>query len=597
MQSLRRPRSAAVCAVLLAGATWWSGCTDPDSGPFTAPSVNLQSGGPGQAPDIGVAIAAQRRHTPGLMRIAGVVGTAVGVDSGGRGVVRVFLARPGIPGIPAAVDGVPVRQTVSGLLMAFSDPTTRVRPAPIGFSVGHPAITAGTIGARVRNGAGQVFILSNNHVLANSNGGTPGDAALQPGPFDGGTSADQVGTLFAFRPIDFSTGGQNTMDAAIALTSVSEVSNSTPLDDGYGIPSRLLFNDANSDGQFDNIAAALNTQVQKFGRTTKLTHGTITGVNGTLSICYEVLFIFCIRSATFVDQLIIEPGNFSDGGDSGSLIVTDNSGLNPVGLLFAGSTTQTIANRIDLVLNYFSVTIDDGSGAPPTPLTDAAISSVSAPASVSQGATVNVSVTVQNSGNQPINSPFSITLQDVTGTTTIGTQNVAALAVGAVATLSFSWNTTGAALGGHTLTASHDLSDGNAANNQRSTTSSVNPPGGGGGSDIHLGNLDGIPSDDGTSWSAVVEITVHDASHAPINGATAVGSWSRNGLNANTCTSGDLGGNGTCIVLFPGLSKKSVKSVTFTVNSVTMAGRTYAASLNHDPDGSSNGTSVKVNRP
>jgi hypothetical protein len=94
-----------------------------------------------------------------------------------------------------------------------------------------------------------------------------------------------------------------------------------------------------------------------------------------------------------------------------------------------------------------------------------------------------------------------------------------------------------------------------------------------------------------------VEITVHDGSHATVDGATIVGTWSRNGLNANTCTSGDLGGIGTCIVLFPGLNRKSVKSVTFTVNSVTMAGRTYAATANHDPDGDSNGTSIKVNRP
>jgi hypothetical protein len=43
--------------------------------------------------------------------------------------------------------------------------------------------------------------------------------------------------------------------------------------------------------------------------------------------------------------------------------------------------------------------------------------------------------------------------------------------------------------------------------------------------------------------------------------------------------------------------KKSVKSVTFTVTSVTMAGRTYQQPQNHDPDGSSDGTGQKVNRP
>ncbi|PYP41294.1 MAG: hypothetical protein DMD43_06855 [Gemmatimonadetes bacterium] len=75
-----------------------------------------------------------------------------------------------------------------------------------------------------------------------------------------------------------------------------------------------------------------------------------------------------------------------------------------------------------------------------------------------------------------------------------------------------------------------------------------------------------------------------------------MGTWSRSGLNSDTCTSGDLGGNGTCIVLFPNL-KRSVKSVSFTVASVTMAGKTYVAASNHDPDGDSNGTTIKVSRP
>lgn len=595
MQSHRRHRSAAACAVILAGATLWSGCSDPDSGPFTAPTFSVQPGGQGAAPDVAAAIAAQRRHTPGLMRIAGVVGTAVGLNPGGQAVVRVFLARPGVAGIPAAVDGIPVVQSVSGMLMAFSNPTTKARPAPLGYSVGHPLITAGTIGARVINGSGQVFILSNNHVLANSNAASVGDLTLQPGPFDGGTSADQIGTLFAFRPIDFSLMGQNTIDAAMALTTTAEVGNATPADDGYGKPSHVLHNDANSDGQFDNIAGLLGTPVQKYGRTTGRTQGTITGINGSLTICYEVVFIFCAKSATFVDQFIIEPGEFSGGGDSGSLIVTDNLGLNPVGLLFAGSSAQTIANRIDLVLNYFGVAVDDGEGPPPTPLTDLGVGGVSLPATVSEGATVEVTVTVQNTGNQAISTPFTVTLQDQTDATTIGTQNVAGLAVGASTTLSFSWNTTGASLGGHTLAASHDLADDNATNNQRSATTTVNQPGESG--TMHIGDLDGIASNDGTTWSAIVEITVHDANHAPLNGATVVGSWSRSGLNANTCTTGELGGNGTCIVLFPALGIKKVKWVAFTVTSVTLAGRTYAATGNHDPDGDSNGSSIRVTRP
>src|SRR3989441_7323249 len=128
--------------------------------------------------------------------------------------------------------------------------------------------------------------------------------------------------------------------------------------------------------------------VQKYGRTTKLTHGQITGINATVDVCYEVFIIFCVKSARFVDQLVIEPGSFSGGGDSGSLIVTDDQNKNPVGLLFAGSSTQTIANRIDLVLNNFGVHVDGGAPPPPpAPVTDVAVTSVTAPAAVTQGVT------------------------------------------------------------------------------------------------------------------------------------------------------------------------------------------------------------------
>ena len=109
-----------------------------------------------------------------------------------------------------------------------------------------------------------------------------------------------------------------------------------------------------------------------------------------------------------------------------------------------------------------------------------------------------------------------------------------------------------------------------------------------------VGDLDGITSNDGRTWSAIVEVTVHDANHNPINGATVTGVWNTSGLNSTVCTTGELGGSGTCIFLFPSLRKKSVS---FTVTSVTMPGQSYQAASNHDPDGSSNGTTITVIRP
>ncbi len=590
MTRLRVSRRATVLTLIALGASFWTGCSDrsPDAltGPLAQRPLDLDRG-----QDIHTVVAVHKRRSAELLRIPGVVGTAVGLLPNGKLGLKVLLARHDVTGLPSVLDGIPVAAQVTGMIVAFSDPTKRQRPAPLGFSVGHPAITAGSIGARVVDGSGNVYVLSNNHVLANSNDATIGDAALQPGPYDGGTApADQIGTLAAFNTIDFS-GGANTIDAAIARSSTTNLDNATPADEGYGAPNAAIFGDANGDGVFDDETALLGLNVQKYGRTTKLTHGQITGINATVTVCYEVFFGFCIKSARFVDQLVIEPGTFSGGGDSGSLIVTDDGSKNPVALLFAGSSAQTIANRIDLVLNRFAVHVDGGTSPPPAPVTDVAITSVTAPAFVTKGSAINVVVTIRNVGNQPVGS-FDVTLQDATDNVPIGTQNVAGLVAGASTTRTFSWNTTASSTGSHTLTASHNLPDDNGLNNQATTAVTVNDAS----NVIHIGDLDGAASSNGSNWSVTVEITVHDANHNPLNGATVVGHWSQLGLNSNTCTTGDMGGNGTCIVLFPSL-KRGVTFVNFTVVSVTLPGRTYDRTLNHDVDGSSNGTTVRVNRP
>ena len=56
---------------------------------------------------------------------------------------------------------------------------------------------------------------------------------------------------------------------------------------------------------------------------------------------------------TYTDQVVVNGSGFSAGGDSGSLIVTSTA-AQPVALLFAGSSTQTIGNRIDQVLSALS---------------------------------------------------------------------------------------------------------------------------------------------------------------------------------------------------------------------------------------------------
>jgi len=316
----------------------------------------------------------QERHTNDLIAMDGVEGTAIGFNENDRLAVKVFTARPGVGGIPKSLDGVPVQVVVSGKFYALPmpdtppgleqkedevDPTIRFdRPVPIGVSTGNEGeCSAGTIGCRVTDGT-DVYALSNNHVYALENVALVGSNVLQPGRYDTYCETnedDVIGTLFDFEPIVFYDTENppdpiptNEIDAAIAEIIIDEttgprVDKATP-DDGYGTPSSTIFG-----------GDLLDLEVQKYGRTTGLTKGTITEVNFIGNIGYSS------GTARFVGQIVIiaPKGRFSRRGDSGSLIVTDDEYRNPVGLLFAGGGRWTIANPIDAVLEAFEVTIDD----------------------------------------------------------------------------------------------------------------------------------------------------------------------------------------------------------------------------------------------
>ncbi len=307
------------------------------------------------------ALVAQAQVTSEWIDLDGVVGTAVGLDASGRPVVKVYLTEIGIAAIPAMVDGVDIQVEVTGRIRAGDwgsasraesasvDPKGSFpRPVPIGVSSGHPGVTAGTIGARATDGR-NVFALSNNHVFANGNQASPGDNLLQPGVIDGGRDPDDVvGTLSDFEPIRYCAVfvcSPNYIDAAIALTTPGDLGTETP-EGGYGTP------------RSRTVAASLGMKVQKYGRTTGHTEGTVTGINAVIDVGYPA------GNARFVDQIVVSDGTFSTGGDSGSLIVTNGVLLGdrrPVALLFAGSSTNTIANPIDVVLDRFDIRID-GSG-------------------------------------------------------------------------------------------------------------------------------------------------------------------------------------------------------------------------------------------
>lgn len=222
----------------------------------------------------------------------------------------------------------------------------RQRPLLIGCSVGHHAITAGTLGAfaRKRTGDDRFLMLSNNHVLANEDLGQIGDAILQQGRIDGGTQPDDiVATLLDW--VQFQTTG-NLVDAAVAL-----------LDQNIGYDLSTL----TGDGRLNGVRAAPiqpGDRVLKVGRTTELTEGIVTAIE-----LDDVVVRYDQGLLSFDNQIEIEgagPNSFSEGGDSGSIIV-DREGM-ACALLFAGGDTGgsngkglTYANEIGNVLDALDI--------------------------------------------------------------------------------------------------------------------------------------------------------------------------------------------------------------------------------------------------
>jgi len=239
------------------------------------------------------------------------------------------------------------------------DRTKRFRPAPGGVSIGNVLVTAGTLGCLVYK-KGQPFILSNNHVLAAVNKAEIGSPIVQPGVADGGTvENDELGKLYEFIPISLSEvsgcsfanaitsimncfarlfgrktrlkayipGKPNTVDCAIASPNQEE-----------DVLDRILEDESTLIKIEGEAEPEVGLAVKKNGRTTGTTRAVIAQVDAAVNVGMGEG-----RMALFADQFIVEKEGMCAGGDSGSLVLTENN--KAVGLLFAGSDQTMVANR------------------------------------------------------------------------------------------------------------------------------------------------------------------------------------------------------------------------------------------------------------
>jgi hypothetical protein len=208
-------------------------------------------------------------------------------------------------------------------------------PLRIGGSIAHSKVSAGTLGCFVRHsGSGKVGVLSNNHVLANVNAGTVGDAIWQPSKKDGGSAESKVASLEAFVAME-PGDGPNFHDCAWAsLDPDARQGNRRDLFDSAGVHIGAL-----STGQPSE--AWPGAGVVKVGRTTGYTQGVVDAVNvNNLTIRYKGNRLMRFDGQVQIESMSKTP--FARPGDSGSLIL--NTGFEPVGLLFSGSASGGFEN-------------------------------------------------------------------------------------------------------------------------------------------------------------------------------------------------------------------------------------------------------------
>lgn len=259
----------------------------------------------------------------------------------------------------------------------------RLRPCPPGFSIGHRQVTAGTLGCYVRRN-GTYYVLSNNHVLANSNEASPGDLVYQPGVLDGGSNTSNIfGNVREWVTINFPGSSRPPKKSTAIKAWKAWMWPANQLARAVGCTNRLTLRDTSRAIQQPDpnlVDAAISEvteewvdpvihrigaptgirdpqpgeRVRKTGRTTEYTEGIVTGLGAVVGVSYGT----GKGTAQFVDQIVIEQedgGEFSAGGDSGSAIVGSDGMV--VGLLFAGGSGRTIACKITEVVRLLGIQV------------------------------------------------------------------------------------------------------------------------------------------------------------------------------------------------------------------------------------------------
>lgn len=379
------------------------------------------------------AFQAQALHQDTLLDKQNVVGVAVGYknatgeNTGDVAVVVLVEQKKPLAAltaqdvIPKELEGMKTDVVEVGYLRAQQTARDRYRPViPAGVTIGHYKVTAGTLGAVVKDRTtGATLLLSNNHVLANSNDSLIGDDILQPAAMDGGhLPADVVAKLERFvklrytdetstpppvvtppptpppttpptNPPTTNTGCDivslvvTVANALAALLGSSQRVTTTTLAAGsqtaggiavpapvtgtaLAVPENRLdaalarpLDASMFSSNIQTIGVVSGTKEPVLGMRVRKFGRTTEYTEGNITLINATVNIAYNTAAGAKTARFVGQTiteAMSQGGDSGSLIV-DATENKAVGLLFAGSTLATIFTPITVVLSELNIVI------------------------------------------------------------------------------------------------------------------------------------------------------------------------------------------------------------------------------------------------
>ena len=226
----------------------------------------------------------------------------------------------------------------------------------------------GTIGSLV-TANGTQYILSNNHVLANEDAGSDGQAIIQPSLIDTpspcvSAGANTVAHLSQFIELEQPSGCTSNCtppaDAAIAqVVSGAVDTNGTIIQLGSSTNGSGVPNDEPPSATIFSVNSIVpnSTAVAKSGRSTGLTCSLAGATDLTVEVDYTHGLGGSPFTATYDNQIEVNGGTFSAAGDSGSLIVAQ-SNAEPVALLYAGNSTSTVGAPVQTALTGLDDLLD-----------------------------------------------------------------------------------------------------------------------------------------------------------------------------------------------------------------------------------------------